>query len=577
MKNRYPGIRPFRLDEKALFFGREEETKELYQIINNARLSVLFAKSGIGKSSILNAGIIPKLVNGAYRVFNIRFQDLEQKPIDIFRFEIRRYAEKVRLVELANDRIAAFKKQTKRAPNLWEELRAYNFEEELGILPVFIFDQFEEFFLHSSSNRQAIIDCLADIANERIPLSLKRKDLEFPLEDEDNDFFDDGEINNNSITYSDDGLDWWRKPLDIKIIIGIRSDKLSLLDDLSDVILDIFNNRYQLLPLNDKKATQAILSPAKSVAYEFSSEQFSYSPNALKEIIQNLSNKKGEIESFQLQIICGHLEEIINKKKLTEITSEYIGGKEGIKQILNDYYENQIASLEKQEQALARRLIEEKLIVNGVRVSLGVLSITAQHNISPQLLSKIEQTRIIKPEETPLGKAYEVSHDTLVGPILKSLKKRQLEEERSAAEKERVRLSNEAIAQRKKAIEELKRRRKITLIASLAILMAILAFIAAVVAWNAQSDLKNTLKDLKTQEQKAVQALEDYIAEEKAKDLLRFKGLKSRVVSILEANLCPKDLLLEMKDIADKYPEIEDLQESIKTYQELQDKNPECK
>ncbi|MEK7255655.1 MAG: hypothetical protein AAB316_12980, partial [Bacteroidota bacterium] len=59
--HRYPGIHPFRQEEEALFFGRSEESKQLFDMICVEKLVVLFGKSGIGKTSLLNAGMTPFL------------------------------------------------------------------------------------------------------------------------------------------------------------------------------------------------------------------------------------------------------------------------------------------------------------------------------------------------------------------------------------------------------------------------------------------------------------------------------------------------------------------------------------
>lgn len=51
--NRYPGIHPFKESEKELFKGREAEKRELLDLVIVHPMVVLFAKSGIGKTSLL--------------------------------------------------------------------------------------------------------------------------------------------------------------------------------------------------------------------------------------------------------------------------------------------------------------------------------------------------------------------------------------------------------------------------------------------------------------------------------------------------------------------------------------------
>jgi ABC-type glutathione transport system ATPase component len=63
LQDRYPGALPFGdtdLDRRR-FFGREREIDDLsYQIIGT-HLLVLFGKSGLGKTSLLQAGVFPRL------------------------------------------------------------------------------------------------------------------------------------------------------------------------------------------------------------------------------------------------------------------------------------------------------------------------------------------------------------------------------------------------------------------------------------------------------------------------------------------------------------------------------------
>ncbi len=55
---RYPGPHSFSDNEldQRLFFGRKRESAELAQRIQAARMLVLFSKSGLGKTSLLQAG-----------------------------------------------------------------------------------------------------------------------------------------------------------------------------------------------------------------------------------------------------------------------------------------------------------------------------------------------------------------------------------------------------------------------------------------------------------------------------------------------------------------------------------------
>src|ERR1041385_8095044 len=62
----YVGPRSFRKDQGEFFFGRDEEADELVSIITAHAAVLLYSQSGAGKTSLLNAKLIPKLEEEEY-------------------------------------------------------------------------------------------------------------------------------------------------------------------------------------------------------------------------------------------------------------------------------------------------------------------------------------------------------------------------------------------------------------------------------------------------------------------------------------------------------------------------------
>jgi energy-coupling factor transporter ATP-binding protein EcfA2 len=62
--NPFVGLRPFESEESLLFFGRREQAIELLQRLHATRFLAVVGSSGCGKSSLVRAGLIPKLKAG---------------------------------------------------------------------------------------------------------------------------------------------------------------------------------------------------------------------------------------------------------------------------------------------------------------------------------------------------------------------------------------------------------------------------------------------------------------------------------------------------------------------------------
>ena len=62
--NPFPGLRPFTQEEDYLFFGREEQTTELLELLRAHRFIAVVGTSGSGKSSLVRAGLLPALFGG---------------------------------------------------------------------------------------------------------------------------------------------------------------------------------------------------------------------------------------------------------------------------------------------------------------------------------------------------------------------------------------------------------------------------------------------------------------------------------------------------------------------------------
>lgn len=408
--SRYPGSRPFNDSDmdRRLFFGREQEKADLLHKVLANNLVVVFAKSGIGKTSLLNAGIHQALRDRGYLPIPIRFNIPELDPLNCIYYGVK---------EITTARQIDFTDGEK--DSLWMYFKTLIIwsENDTLLKPVLIFDQFEELFeTYTIEKRNEFINQLADLVSDSIPDTLR-----------------DSIQSGKSSKYSE-------KTPAVKIIISIREDLLGYLEEMSSKITDIFNNRFKLSPLTWEQAKKAIIEPARIKDEAIKTVSFEYSPTAEDMIHGFLCKRKerdgykitNEVESYQLQLVCQHIEEKVHEKtkkkeKKIVIKPEDIGGEKGIQQILEQFYNDSINRLySAEDKKCARKLCENGLIsCMNRRLSLDEGEIERKFKVSKSLLKTLVDYRLLRSEPRLGGYYYELTHDTLIKPIRDAQQKRQ--------------------------------------------------------------------------------------------------------------------------------------------------------
>src|SRR5271168_2365333 len=78
--NPWPGLVAFTEELQEFFYGRVEEADELFRRVGRKNLTVLFGQSGLGKSSLLQAGLFPRLRAEGYLPVAIRLDHAATAP-----------------------------------------------------------------------------------------------------------------------------------------------------------------------------------------------------------------------------------------------------------------------------------------------------------------------------------------------------------------------------------------------------------------------------------------------------------------------------------------------------------------
>ncbi len=516
MKNtlfRYPGVKPFETSESGQYFGRQRDIQDLHDLILLEKLTVLFGKSGYGKSSLLNAGIIPRLQSGKGA------NDGNFTPI-LIKFSSYTAGSRNTPVKTVIDRLRMSfepaKKQgfTAAGNTLWTEFKKC--QKATGRRKyLLLFDQFEEYFTYPKEEQVALCEQLAELVYTEIPQSLR--DHWDNLSDEDKSFISE--------------------ELDVHVVFSIREDRLSWLSSMQDYLPAILHKRYELKGLTDEQAREAILLPAGlPQSLGFQSHQYEYTESALKILLTELkkggaeknaaNRQEGRIEAFLLQICCENIERrLIERAKQGDIdVSVDPEDLPRFDRIYEEYYHHKIAELPESQQEVAKRLIEDELVTlneaTGVifRLNADGRKLTATPGVTDELLKKLTDSFLLRAEpNTTGGFNYEISHDTLVAPVLKAKAIRLEAEKRKNEEQAKA-------AREKELIRERQRRRNATVFAVVGVLLALFASIASVYAFRLRNDAVEATQKAQRAEVEAVKAKET--AEQRLKELQREKALK---------------------------------------------------
>ena len=90
----YKGLRPYLEENRDIFFGRDRERDILIDKLISNKLTLLFAATGVGKSSLLQAAVMPELKRPERRSLDVVYyndwvvdsrQELKNKTLEVLR------------------------------------------------------------------------------------------------------------------------------------------------------------------------------------------------------------------------------------------------------------------------------------------------------------------------------------------------------------------------------------------------------------------------------------------------------------------------------------------------------------
>lgn len=75
LRSPYKGLLYYELADSGGFFGREKDIQNLLSVIDQGSFTILYSESGAGKTSLLQAGIVPRLIAGGDLPIYLRSHD----------------------------------------------------------------------------------------------------------------------------------------------------------------------------------------------------------------------------------------------------------------------------------------------------------------------------------------------------------------------------------------------------------------------------------------------------------------------------------------------------------------------
>jgi hypothetical protein len=370
----FPGPRAFRMEEEKLFFGRNQEASQLTDLLLAYQDVFLYAPSGAGKTSLINARLVPQLENC---------------------YVARVGGELPSGVELEN------------IPNIFD----YNLVASIAGHPDKTFPvelSLEDYFRilpepENHKNTFLIIDQMEEIFTtypERWTHRLEFfKHLQSLLK---------------------------RRP-DLHLLFAIREEFVAPLEFYSDLFPNRLHIRYQLQGLRSEQAAQAIRGPLLASGFNIDEKTTATLVDSLRTVPvktpRGVKKIPGEfVEPLHLQVVCRDLVAQLRSGSNT-ITESEVTAFADVDQTLSDFYQRAVAATVSESnvgEAKIRSWFDQALITPaGTRgiVFQGEQETAGLPNAAVLVLARESMIRL----ERRAGALWcELTHDRFIDPIRES-------------------------------------------------------------------------------------------------------------------------------------------------------------
>jgi tetratricopeptide (TPR) repeat protein len=470
----WPGLVSFTEADRVFFCGRQREIDDLARLVAQEPLTVLFGKSGLGKSSLLRAGLAPVLGELEFVPIYIRLNHDERMPP---------LAEQVQLrIEEAIAHGGIEGPAPVRGETLWEYFHKKGCDWwDAGnrlVKPVLIFDQFEELLTAGqegearAARTAAFLTELEDLVENRPPAALQKR---FEAER--------GLARNYDLD---------RAPF--RVVLSLREDYLADLESLREGLRSIMRSRYRLLPMSGDQALDVVLVPGGHLVDENVAIRIVdfVSASGRDDVVRPRTRKDiapRQVEPALLSVVLQELNNRRLKSGADRITLDLVG--EGhASEILEAFYERGLAGL---DEPVRDFVVDSLLTASGARNRIAEEDALTRPGITETVIATLINRRIIQRQHTGSTKWLELTHDTLAAVVRRDRASRHQRRELALAAAREAEVRS-ALA---------RTRRLVAAFAALLILVA-LGFVYAIVqrqrAAGMSRDLARSNTQLSTQE-----------------------------------------------------------------------------
>lgn len=429
----YPGPRPFEVQERNFFFGRDRESREIVSLVIAHSAVLVYAQSGAGKTSLLNARVIPVLKERGVDVIGTARVSGELPPgvtgesvRNIFTFHTILGLDHPTpelgasvMTGVGSTSGTAIDPRTRTSTTLTEFVlsrpqREPKREGEIVPPSVVIFDQFEEMFTTSSdrwTDRAAFFDDIGD-ALEADP--------------------------------------------NLRVILVMREEFVAALDPFATAFPRRLRTRYRLERLRKPAAVLAVTQPLNGTGYSLARDVADELVENLMRIVvekpgaPSMADQAAEeagptkqqavhaefVEPVQLQVVCVQIWDSLPDPPAT-IDSERIKVYGDVDRALASYFERSIKLAVETDVAVKAGVSEgdlrnwfERTLITTESTRGTVFRGANKTGGLPNSLVELLDTRfrLVRPELRGTATWYELTHDRFIAPIRESNRRYFLEQ-----------------------------------------------------------------------------------------------------------------------------------------------------